>query len=114
MRSACTIAGAPVTRIASRRKAAFLALLSTRWILAPGDVGERAGNRPGPGSPAPLPRSIQIRASGASVEELERVRRCAASRSRGTVELDDEIGACFCQCVQQLYDQRFKARQCFT
>ena len=43
----CTSALAPVTRIASRRNAAFLPLLSIRWTLAPGRVRERASNRDG-------------------------------------------------------------------
>src|SRR5260370_38736318 len=62
----CTIPGDAVTRSASRRKAAFLALRSTRWTVAP-DVSASAQASTTPGNPPPLPRSTQILPDGASV-----------------------------------------------
>ncbi len=64
IRSAWTIAGAPVSRTASRRKAAFLPMLSTRWTCAPG-VSASAQAIAKPGNPPPEPRSTQIFAPGA-------------------------------------------------
>ena len=53
-------AAAPVIRTASRRKAAFLALLSTRWTFAPG-VSASAQPMIRPGKPPPEPRSTHMR-----------------------------------------------------
>src|SRR5438552_1332091 len=79
MSAKCTIPGDEVTRNASRRKAAFLALRSTRCTLAPG-VSASAQARTTPGNPPPLPRSIHALADGASVRscnesEMWRVQR---------------------------------------
>src|SRR6267154_5787839 len=78
----CTIPGDAVTRSASRRKAAFLALRSTRWTVAP-DVSASAQASTTPGNPPPLPRSTQILADGASVRscsesEICRVHTCGS------------------------------------
>src|ERR1700682_4962765 len=62
----CTIPGDAEMRSASRRKAAFLALRSTRWTIAP-EFSANAQARTTPGKPPPLPRSTQIFADGASV-----------------------------------------------
>ena len=64
IRAWCTIAGAPVTRTASRRNAAFLPLLSMRWTWAPG-VSARAQAIARPGNPPPEPRSSHVRTTGA-------------------------------------------------
>src|SRR6202048_1744485 len=65
----CTIPGDAEMRSASRRKAAFLALRSTRWTIAPG-VSANAQASTTPGNPPPLPRSIHILADGASARSL--------------------------------------------
>ena len=57
--------GAPVACAASRRKAAFFPLLSTRCISAPG-LSAIAQAMTMPGNPPPEPRSAHMRASGAS------------------------------------------------
>src|SRR5215469_3920721 len=83
-RSACTMAGAPVTRTASRRKPAFFLLLSIRWISA-ALWSANAHAIGSPGKPAPEPRSTHLRAAGAIA------RSCSESamwrvHSTGTVE----------------------------
>ena len=72
IRSAWTMAGAPVTRTASRRKAAFLPMLSTRWTCD-ARLSASAQAITKPGKPPPEPRSAQIRAFGA------RARSCSES-----------------------------------
>src|ERR1700756_1768170 len=58
------MAGAPVTRTASRRKAAFFLLLSIRWTSAePCSANAHAIGTPG--NPPPEPRSAHLRACGA-------------------------------------------------
>ena len=64
--------GRRMWRTASRRNAAFLPLLSTRWTAAPARSAS-AQAITSPGKPAPEPRSTQRLASGASGQELERV-----------------------------------------
>src|SRR3984885_7924744 len=59
IRSAWTMAGAPQTCAASRRKAAFLPMLSTRWTWTPG-LSASAQAMTKPGKPPPDPRSTQI------------------------------------------------------
>ena len=54
---------APVALTASRKKAAFFPLLSTRWTFAPSP--ERAQAITMPGKPPPEPKSTQVRAFGA-------------------------------------------------
>ena len=56
---------------ASRRNAAFFALLSTRWTL-PRRPASSAGDR-NTGKPPPEPRSTQILAFGARCQELKRI-----------------------------------------
>src|SRR6266850_3910357 len=78
----CTIPGDAEIRSASRRKAAFLALRSTRWTIAP-DVSANAQASTTPGNPPPLPRSTQTLAEGASVSscsesEMCRVHKCGS------------------------------------
>src|SRR4029077_680976 len=60
------MAGAPVTRTASRRKAAFFLLLSIRWTSA-GSCSANAHAIGTPGNPPPEPRSAHLRARGAMV-----------------------------------------------
>src|SRR3984893_11661417 len=67
----CTIPGDVEMRSASRRKAAFLALRSTRWTIAP-DVSANAQASTTPGTPPPLPRSTQTFADGASVNNASK------------------------------------------
>src|ERR1700738_3963699 len=64
-----TVPGELVECSASRRRAAFLALRSTRWTMAPG-VSANAQASTTPGKPPPLPRSIHILADGASARSL--------------------------------------------
>ena len=72
MRVACTTAGAPVTRCASRRKAAFLLLLSTRWTAGPGLAGERAGDHQARESTARAEIDPDARVRG-KIEQLQRI-----------------------------------------
>ncbi len=65
IRAQCTTAGRFKIRVASRRKAALRALLSTRWTRRPA-VSARTQAITSPGKPPPLPRSSQVVASGAS------------------------------------------------
>src|ERR1700688_149994 len=62
-----TSAGAPVTSTASRKKAAFLVLRSTRCTRAHG-LSASAQASTTPGNPAPEPKSTQTRAWGASAK----------------------------------------------
>src|SRR5882757_5374067 len=75
----CTVPGEAVTRIASRRKAAFLVLRSTRWTIAP-DVPASAQASTTPGKPPPLPRSAQTFADGASVNSCSESEICRVHR----------------------------------
>ena len=72
-------AGTPVARIASRKKAAFLPLLSTRWTCAPG----RSANAHATGiagKPPPAPKSTQTFASGARSMSCNESATCRVQR----------------------------------
>src|SRR6478672_6168879 len=79
-----TIPRTPVTRRASRRNAAFLALRSTRWTIVPG-VSASAQASTTPGKPPPLPRSIQTLAAGARPKSCSESAMCRVHRV-GSVE----------------------------
>ncbi len=81
IRSAWTTAGAPVTCAASRRNAAFLVLLSTRWTWRP---AYRPARRRSPGRESRRRSRDRPRfsRSGASSEKLQRIGDVAGPKDR--------------------------------
>ena len=96
---------------ASRRKAAFLPLLSTRWTAAPGPSGERAGDdQPGKaGAGAEIDPDLGVRRER---QELERVGDVPGPdrRDRRAARSD------WCAALhrQQQFDEAIEPRRCFT
>ena len=83
IRRAWTMAGSAGAATASRRNAAFLLMLSTRWTAAPGRSAERAGDdqagKAGAGAEIDPASCVRRRAAGAGAN-----RRHGGSRSSGS------------------------------
>ena len=103
--------GSASAATASRRKAAFLALLSTRWTSAPGVSGERAGDHQARESRRRSRDRSSVCASGASAQELQRIGDMARPdlrQRRGATRL---MRCCH---VEQQLDEALEPRRCFT
>ena len=101
----------PVMRTASRRNAAFLPLLSTRWTRAPGSSRPARRQSAIPGKPPPDPKSTHTRASGASAMSCSesatcRVHTCAIVE--GAIRLMRRLP------LQQQRDESFEPLLRFT
>ena len=110
MSARCTVAGADVTRTASRRKAAFLALRSTRWTIGARRLRQRAGQHHAGKAAAAAEVDPDLRRRG-EVQELQRIGDVAGPemwKRRGR----DEIGLGLP--LQEQIDVAIEPRLCFT
>ena len=113
IRTAWTSAGTPAARTASRRKFAFLPMLSTRWTSTP-FCSASAQAITSPGKPAPEPRSTQIcepgRDFGASNRSCRESAMCRVHNSLFG-RRRDQIGVLLP--LQEHFDEAVEAGQMF-